>query len=81
MSCIQNEHSDQKRVPCLQSGGGEFDWDKEVTNWLLGAFFLGYLVLQVVGGWISDQFGSKRALTFGMGVAVLCTLLIPVCAR
>ena len=38
---------------------GEFDWDKETQGIILGAFFWGYLLTQIPGGWLAERVGGK----------------------
>jgi len=64
-----------------QDEEGEFNWDQKTQSTLLGAFFYGYLVMQVPGGMMAAKFGGKWL--FGLGT--LCTsvfsLLMPLAAR
>ena len=48
---------------------------------LLAAFFYGYVITQLPGGYFAEQFGAK--LVFGMAVLVpsILSLLTPVVAR
>lgn len=32
------------------------------TGMILSAFFLGYAIMQIPGGWLADKFGSRRVL-------------------
>ncbi|CAC5363679.1 SLC17A5 [Mytilus coruscus] len=59
----------------------EFDWDKETRSSLLSAFFYGYIITQIPGGWLADRFGGTRVFGIAMGVSGICTVLLPVCAR
>src|SRR5712691_5059016 len=45
----------------------EFGWDPAVTGTILSAFFVGYLLTQLPGGWLADRFGGKGII----GCAVL----------
>jgi len=60
---------------------GEFEWDQKTQSALLGAFFYGYLIMQIPGGMMAARFGGKWL--FGLGT--LCTsvfsLLMPTAAR
>ncbi|XP_076823695.1 sialin-like [Clavelina lepadiformis] len=60
---------------------GEFDWNRNQQGLVLGAFFYGYIITQLPGGYLASKFGGK--ILFGGGV--LCTaaltLLIPFAAR
>ncbi len=44
---------------------------------ILSAFFWGYLWPQLLGGWMSDRFGGRRVLAFGVALWSLATLLTP----
>lgn len=60
---------------------GEFLWDKKLQGLILGAFFWGYLLLQVVGGTLSEKFGAKKIIAIGMFPVSVLNILSPVCAR
>lgn len=60
---------------------GEFDWNKSTQGLVLGAFFWGYLITQIPGGWIAAKFGGKRVFGWCMFTCALSTLLMPVAAR
>nr|XP_027217377.1 sialin-like isoform X2 [Penaeus vannamei] len=67
------------------SGGkqteGEFDWDEQTQGLVLGAFYYGYTLTNLVGGRASEHFGGR--LVFGLGAATssFISLLSPLCAR
>ena len=60
---------------------GEFEWNKSVQSTMMSAFFYGYLVLQIPGGWLAGRFGGKRVLGIGVLVTALATVLMPMAAR
>ncbi|KAK7475883.1 hypothetical protein BaRGS_00032851, partial [Batillaria attramentaria] len=60
---------------------GEFDWDENTQAVILGAFFYGYVVTQVPGGWLAGRFGGKKLFGFGVLCTSLLTLVTPVAAR
>ncbi|KAK7092725.1 sialin-like isoform X2 [Littorina saxatilis] len=75
---------DNEKCPEAESASkfrGEFLWDKKLQGLLLGAFFWGYMILQVVGGTVSERFGAKRVIAIGMFPVAILNLLSPVCAR
>jgi ACS family sodium-dependent inorganic phosphate cotransporter len=59
----------------------ELGWTESVKGLVLSSFFVGYLLLQVGAGWLTNRYGGRRVL----GVAVLWwslfTLLTPVAAQ
>ncbi|XP_007910508.2 sialin [Callorhinchus milii] len=60
--------------------GHVYNWTSDAQGWILGAFFYGYIVTQIPGGYLALRFGGKLLLGFGiMGTAVF-TLLTPLSA-
>jgi MFS family permease len=53
------------------------NYDAAAQGWVLSAFFWGYLLSQLVGGWMADRVGGKRVLAFGVASWSLATLLTP----
>lgn len=41
----------------------EFGFDKITMGWIFSAFFWGYALFQVPGGWLSDRYGARTVLT------------------
>ncbi|XP_060084519.1 uncharacterized transporter slc-17.2-like [Ylistrum balloti] len=60
---------------------GEFVWHEDVQGSVLGAFFWGYLVTQIPGGWVATRFGGKRVFGLSMLAASIATFATPVAAR
>ncbi|BFZ21120.1 hypothetical protein BsWGS_24159 [Bradybaena similaris] len=60
---------------------GEFNWDQKTQGYVLGAFFYGYIVTQLPGGWLASRFGGKRLFGYGVLTTSVLTLLTPVAAR
>ncbi len=42
----------------LKEEDGKFTWDQKTQGLILGAFFYGYIVMQVPGGWLARRFGG-----------------------
>ena len=40
----------------------ELNWDKRTCGIILSSFYWGYLLPQVVGGWVADRYGGDRLL-------------------
>ncbi|CAL1531202.1 unnamed protein product [Lymnaea stagnalis] len=74
---------EEPKCPELKSSlaDGEFLWSKEDEGLLLGAFFWGYLVFQVIGGRLSERFGAKKVIAIAMFPVAILTILSPVAAR
>lgn len=55
----------------------EYSWDTETQGLILSSFFIGYMLMQIVGGWLADRFGGKAVLGIGVLWWSLFTLLTP----
>ncbi|KAJ8309630.1 hypothetical protein KUTeg_012820 [Tegillarca granosa] len=73
--CIQDI---QKNI---NNENAEFDWDKTIRSGMLTAFFYGYIITQIPGGWLADRFGSKKVIFIVMLISSISLLILPVCAR
>ena len=58
----------------------EHGWTTTLQGAVMSAFFLGYLLLQIPAGYLSDRFGGKWVLGLGVIFWSLFTLLTPVAA-
>ncbi|TWW78379.1 sialin isoform X1 [Takifugu rubripes] len=58
-----------------------YDWDSETQGWILGAFFYGYILTQIPGGYLASRCGPKWLLGLGVLGTVLFTLLTPLAAN
>jgi len=64
-----------------QSKPGKFVWDQELQGIILGAFFWGYIPLQVPAGWLAVKIGGKWLFGFGVLWTSVWTLLTPIAAE
>ena len=55
----------------------ELGWDYTTTGWVLSSFFVGYLLLQIVGGRLADRMGGRLVLGIGVIAWSLFTMLTP----
>ncbi len=58
----------------------EFGWSESRKGLILSSFFFGYMLMQIVGGWLANLFGGKRVLIISLILTSLCTALTPVAA-
>ena len=58
----------------------QFGWSDTERGFVLSSFFVGYLVTQVLGGWMAGKFGGKVVLGFGVLWWSGFTLLTPLSA-
>jgi MFS family permease len=55
----------------------EFGWDPAVMGTILSAFFVGYLLTQLPGGWLADRFGGKGILGWAVVWWSVATFVTP----
>jgi ACS family sodium-dependent inorganic phosphate cotransporter len=58
----------------------QFGWDPERQGTVLSAFFVGYLMTQILGGRLADRYGGKVVLASGVLLWSLFTLATPLAA-
>lgn len=66
---------------CLTFQDGEFVWTEYEQGLILGSFFWGYVLTNMLGGRLGEVFGGKLVFGFGVLVTAILTLLTPVVAR
>ncbi len=57
-----------------------FGWTDSQKGLVLSTFFLGYLVTQVAGGFLSNRFGGRNVYLVAVVLWSLCTVLTPAAA-
>ena len=50
-------------------------------GWVLAAFYYGYVVMQVPGGWLAQRFGGKYVFGIGIVMTAVLTLFTPLAAQ
>ncbi len=55
----------------------EYGWDDRTQGFVLSSFFLGYLVTQILGGWLANRYGGKAILALGVIVWSIFTIITP----
>src|SRR3954470_6328741 len=58
--------------------GNEFHLSNTQVGLVFSAFAYPYLVFQIIGGWVGDRFGARRALTIAGIIWAAATLLMGV---
>lgn len=54
-----------------------FDWDEKTQGEILSAFYYGYIITHLPGGILSQRFGGKHTMGFGILSTAIFTLLTP----
>lgn len=73
----QFNSTDDKDTPKVQV----YNWSSKTQGIILGAFFYGYVITQIPGGYLADRFGGKFLLGLGILVTSVLTLLTPLAAE
>ncbi|KAI0229659.1 Sialin [Lamellibrachia satsuma] len=60
---------------------GEFEWSKVLQGNILSAFYFGYILTQIPGGWLATKFGGKHVMGTGLLIGVACSMVTPMAAR
>jgi len=60
---------------------GEFDWGHGSKGDLLGAYYYGYILTQIIGAYMASRIGFKITWGVAMLASSVLTLLIPITAR
>jgi MFS transporter, ACS family, solute carrier family 17 (sodium-dependent inorganic phosphate cotransporter), other len=55
----------------------QFGWTESVKGTVLASYFVGYVFMQVVGGWLAHRFGGERVLVVSLFTWSICTALTP----
>ncbi|CAG2055854.1 unnamed protein product [Timema podura] len=59
----------------------DFDFNSQTKGFILSAFFYGYMVTQIPGGWLATRMGGHKLYGAGIGVTALFTVLTPFIAQ
>lgn len=59
----------------------EFDWDSKQQGFILSSFFYGYILTQLLGGWLAAKLGGKKVFGAGIAVTAALTLITPYAAK
>ena len=60
-----------------EKGNIIFCWNEGQKGWILAGYFYGYIVLQVIGGSMSEKYGTKIVLGVTTLFSAVLALLIP----
>ncbi|VDK76482.1 unnamed protein product, partial [Onchocerca ochengi] len=59
---------------------GELLWKKNEQGYVLSAFFWGYMLSQILGGYLADRYGGRFVIGFTVLGSAIFTLISPVAA-
>ncbi|XP_046683647.1 sialin-like [Homalodisca vitripennis] len=72
--------SEDDDAPTPSQEEGEFHWDATVQGAILSSFYWCYILSQVVGGVLTQKFGTKAVFGYSQLATAICSLFIPVAA-
>ncbi|XP_063719851.1 sialin-like isoform X1 [Symsagittifera roscoffensis] len=52
-------------------------WSEQQVSSIMGAFYYGYMIMQIPGGYLATVYGGKWVFSFGVAMASILTLLTP----
>ncbi len=58
---IRGEEEGEGNTAVVVHNKGEFDWDPKVRGDLLGSYYYGNALTQILAGWMAMKFGFKKA--------------------
>ncbi|XP_047130016.1 sialin [Hydra vulgaris] len=59
----------------------EFNWSTQLQGHILSAFYYGYLLTQIPGGYIAARFGGKNLFGIAILFSAVLTLMTPMASR
>lgn len=65
----------------VQNDNGEFNWDEKTQGFILGAFYYGFCMTQIPGGFLAEKYGGKMVFGGGILMSALLSLTYPTAAR
>lgn len=57
------------------------DWSESRKGFVLSSFFIGYMFMQIIGGWLANILGGRRVLIVSLVLCSLCTAFTPLAAH
>ncbi|KAK5908782.1 hypothetical protein CgunFtcFv8_016811 [Champsocephalus gunnari] len=79
-SSVCPAHANPPRPKHNHTAASVYNWDSETQGWILGSFFYGYILTQILGGYLAGRWGPKWLMGLGILGTVFFTLLTPVAA-
>ena len=70
----------QKNGILVTMPGKKFDWDEATQGQVLGSFFYGYTLTNLLGGRLSEKYGGHRVYGLGVLFTAILTIISPLAA-
>lgn len=78
VNASENCEAPQDDIDGTVQEDGPFVWSEPLQGTLLSCYFWGYLVSQIPGARVAENFSAKWVMFFSVAINVVCTLLTPV---
>jgi len=72
-----NSHKFNKTSIPINDYSNRYDWDEKTQGQVLSAFYYGYIITHLPGGVLSQKFGGKHTMGFGILSTAMFTLITP----
>ena len=59
----------------------QFGWSDSQVGFIFSSFYIGYMLTMALGGYLSDKFGGKLVLCYGVVMWSIFTILTPLAAH
>ena len=59
----------------------QFDWNEYEQNYVIGSFYWGYILTELLGGRLSEVIGARKVFGYSMLFSSFITLLTPLSAK
>ena len=59
----------------------QFGWNDSQVGFIFSSFYIGYMLTMALGGYLSDKFGGKLVLGYGVVMWSIFTILTPLAAH
>lgn len=69
--------SEKKIIASKYDISKRFDWNEKTQGQILSAFYYGYIITHLPGGVLSQKFGGKHTMGFGILSTAIFTLMTP----
>ncbi|XP_043674552.1 sialin [Vespula pensylvanica] len=79
ISHVENNNSNSNAIRPEEEG--EFDWSPAIQSAILGSFYWCYILSQIVGGVLTQYFGTKTVFGGSQLLTAICSLLMPSAAE
>lgn len=65
--------------PCVAEQDNDvYDWSQEQQGIILSSFYWGFVITQVPGALLSQRYGGKYVMMFGILFSAICSILTPI---